>query len=54
MVQTSSGTVLSTHNSVPVVVDQYSYPIAINFTNSTQVEITVALICSLSSNSTPR
>ncbi|PPQ93318.1 hypothetical protein CVT25_014447 [Psilocybe cyanescens] len=30
--QTSSGTVLSTHNGVPVVVDDFSFPLGINLT----------------------
>ncbi|KAF9564641.1 hypothetical protein CPC08DRAFT_660179 [Agrocybe pediades] len=33
VLQTSSGTVLSTHNGVPVVVDTFSYPLGINLTN---------------------
>ncbi|KAF8902138.1 peptide N-acetyl-beta-D-glucosaminyl asparaginase amidase A-domain-containing protein [Gymnopilus junonius] len=32
VLQTSSGTVLSTHNGVPVVVDDFSYPLGINIT----------------------
>ncbi|KAJ7774606.1 peptide N-acetyl-beta-D-glucosaminyl asparaginase amidase A-domain-containing protein [Mycena maculata] len=31
--QSSSGSVLSTHNNVPTVVDTFSYPITINFTS---------------------
>ncbi|KAJ6630806.1 peptide-N4-(N-acetyl-beta-glucosaminyl)asparagine amidase A [Mycena sp. CBHHK59/15] len=31
--QSSSGNILSTHNSIPAVVDTFSYPIAINFTS---------------------
>ncbi|KAJ7452408.1 peptide N-acetyl-beta-D-glucosaminyl asparaginase amidase A-domain-containing protein [Mycena galericulata] len=31
--QSSSGTVLSTHNNVPAVVDTFAYPITINFTS---------------------
>ncbi|KAJ7273717.1 peptide N-acetyl-beta-D-glucosaminyl asparaginase amidase A-domain-containing protein [Mycena haematopus] len=31
--QSSSGSVLSTHNSIPAVVDTFSYPITINFTS---------------------
>ncbi|KAF7363451.1 Peptide-N4-(N-acetyl-beta-glucosaminyl)asparagine amidase A [Mycena sanguinolenta] len=31
--QSSSGSVLSTHNNVPAVVDTFSYPITINFTS---------------------
>ncbi|KAJ7109380.1 peptide N-acetyl-beta-D-glucosaminyl asparaginase amidase A-domain-containing protein [Mycena epipterygia] len=31
--QSSSGTVLSTHNNIPAVVDTFSYPITINFTS---------------------
>lgn len=30
--QTSSGSVLSTHNGVPVIVDRFSYPLRIHFT----------------------
>ncbi|KAF8201834.1 peptide N-acetyl-beta-D-glucosaminyl asparaginase amidase A-domain-containing protein [Pholiota molesta] len=33
VLQTSSGSVLSTHNGVSVVVDQFSYPLGINITN---------------------
>jgi len=33
VVQTSSGSVLSTHNKVPVVIDKFSYPLAINYSN---------------------
>jgi hypothetical protein len=32
VLQTSSGTMLSTHNGVPVVVDDFSYPLGINIT----------------------
>ncbi|KDR81615.1 hypothetical protein GALMADRAFT_59305 [Galerina marginata CBS 339.88] len=32
VLQTTSGSVLSTHNGVPVVIDQFSYPLGINFT----------------------
>jgi len=31
--QSSSGSVLSTHNNIPAVVDTFSYPITINFTS---------------------
>ncbi|CAA7271697.1 unnamed protein product [Cyclocybe aegerita] len=33
LIQTSTGSFLSTHNGVTVLSDQYSYPIAINFSN---------------------
>ncbi|KAF5331091.1 hypothetical protein D9619_005764 [Psilocybe cf. subviscida] len=33
VLQTASGTVLSTHNGVPVVQDTFSYPLGINLTN---------------------
>ncbi|KAF9532985.1 peptide N-acetyl-beta-D-glucosaminyl asparaginase amidase A-domain-containing protein [Crepidotus variabilis] len=32
MTQTASGSILSTHNGVPVLVDQFFYPVTVNFT----------------------